>query len=165
MDSEELPIRKKRTPPRGKETVRASKKKSPYGNGNHFHTVVLIQYHLADDEDNEEFPIRKKKTLPHSKKTGSPMKKQTRSPPIVINGNDNDEDEEEEEEKLLSPLTPPRPVVKRTGKLVTKRASPVRKSPRAHKKPTQNEILAEKMKIGASIIPGAVTVKPVSNIH
>lgn len=73
---------------------------------------------------------------------------------------DNDDGGGEEEPKLPSPRTPPHAVGKKTARAIKKKTSPipsVRRSPRAQKL-TQNEILAEKMRIGASIIPGAATV-------
>ena len=73
---------------------------------------------------------------------------------------------EDNEEEPSPPKTPPRAVVKKTAKPTKKKTSPIRKSPRAHSsRPTQSQILAEKMRIGASIIPGAVTVSQYTHIH
>ncbi|XP_065919725.1 serine/threonine-protein kinase VRK1-like isoform X2 [Dysidea avara] len=130
---------------------------------------------IVDDTDIDKQPARKRKTPSPAvsparpavgssssspptrlvKKTARPVKKKK-----VLSSIADDIDSNEQP----VPSSPPKPVVK-TSKPAKKKAatSPdsqlLRRSPR-QQKPNAREILAAKMKIGASIIPGAVTVVP-----
>jgi len=137
----------------------------------------LFQRSIVDDSDIDGQPVRKRKTpspvvspshaavgrssppIRPVKKTARPVKKK-----IVVSSITDDVDNNEQQPV---PTSPPKPVIKKTSKPAKKEAAAStasqlpRRSPR-QQKPSSREVLAAKMKIGASIIPGAVTVVPVS---
>lgn len=134
----------------------------------------MFQHSIADDSDIDGQPARKRKTpspvispsrpavgrssssppVRPVKKTARPVKKKPITDGVDCN------------EQQPVPSSPPKPLVKKTSKPAKKKAAAsadsqlLRRSPR-QKKPNSREVLAAKMKIGASIIPGAVTVEPV----
>ena len=101
-----------------------------------------------------EPPVQKKTPPRGKRKAQQPKVKPVVSQPIS--------ESDEDEPKLPSPRTPPRATIKKTAQPTKRKASPIRRSPRARKM-TQSEILAEKIRIGANIIPGAVTVSKIHN--
>jgi len=137
----------------------------------------------VDDSDFDGQPVRKRKTptppsrLAVGRSSSSPPKrpaKKTVRPAKKKKGPTDDIDSNDHLVEVLPsppkpvevPSSPSKPVVKKTSKPVKKKvaASPdlqLRRSPR-QQKPSAREVLAAKMKIGADIIPGAVTVVPVS---
>ena len=71
-----------------------------------------------------------------------------------------DEDSEEE----TKPPSPPHVVVVKTAKPTKKKLSHIKKFVTSSR-PTQSQILAEKMRIGASIIPSAVRVRQYTHVR
>lgn len=140
--------------------------------------MSLFQRSIADSDIDGQ-PARKRKTpspvvspshpavgRPSSSPPVRPVKKTARPVKKKASSITDDIDSSEQQPVPSSP-PPPKPLVKKTSKPAKKKAAAsadsqlLRKSPR-QKKPNSREVLAAKMKIGASIIPGAATVEPVS---